>query len=69
MSNQKSWKPRLAFVVALALLPAGHAFAARAPAGGPGTASPLTQLVMAIIVYGTAAVVIATGLISALRRR
>jgi hypothetical protein len=48
---------------------ASDAFAARAPAGGLGTASPLTQLVMAIIVYGTAAAVIAAGLIGALRRR
>jgi hypothetical protein len=72
MSNRTSGKSPLAFVAAsaaVALLPAGHALAARAPAGGPGTASALTQLVMGILVYGTLAVVIAAALIGALRHR
>jgi len=51
------------------LLPASHAVAARAPAGAPGTASALTQLVMGVLVYGTLAAVIAVALIGALRHR
>ena len=72
MPDQASGKSRLTSVAAsaaLALLPASHALAARAPAGGPGTASELTQLVMAIVVYGTLAAVIAVALIGALRHR
>jgi hypothetical protein len=45
MLDQASRKSRLTSVAAsaaLVLLPASHAFAARAPAGGPGTASVLT---------------------------
>jgi hypothetical protein len=39
------------------------------PGGGPGTASGFTQLAMAIIVYGTSALVVGAGLIGAARRR
>jgi hypothetical protein len=45
------------------------AFASQGPGAGPGTASGLTQLAMAIIVYGTSALVIAAGLIGAVRGR
>jgi hypothetical protein len=48
---------------------AGAALASQGPGGGPGTASPLTQLAMAIIVYGTSALVVGAGLIGAARRR
>jgi hypothetical protein len=34
-----------------------------------GTASNLTQVAMAILVYGTAALIVGAGLIGALRRR
>ena len=34
-----------------------------------GSASHLTQMMMAILVYGTAAVIVGAGLIGALRRR
>jgi hypothetical protein len=47
----------------------GAAFASQGPGGGPGTASSFTQLVMAIIVYGTSALVVGAGLIGAARRR
>lgn len=70
MSDQRSWRSRLAFAAAstpFALLPASHAIAARGSGGGPGTASPLTQLVMAIIVYGALGAVIVAGLVGALR--
>ena len=55
--------------VAAALLPAGAALASQGPGGGPGTASDLTQLVMAIIIYGTSALLVGAGLIGAARRR
>jgi hypothetical protein len=52
-----------------ALLSATEALASQGPGGGPGTASSFTQLAMAIIVYGTSALVVGTGLIGAARRR
>jgi hypothetical protein len=48
---------------------AGAAFASQGPGGGPGTASSFTQAAMAIIVYGTSALVVGAGLIGAARRR
>jgi hypothetical protein len=45
------------------------ALASQGPGTGPGTASGLTQLAMAIIVYGTSALVIVAGLIGAARGR
>jgi len=48
---------------------ANAAFASQGPGGGPGTASSFTQLAMAIIVYGTSALVVGAGLIGAARRR
>jgi hypothetical protein len=47
----------------------GAALASQGPGGGPGTASGVTQLTMAIIVYGTSALVVGVGLIGAARRR
>jgi hypothetical protein len=60
-----------AFAVAsaAALLSANAAFASQGPGGGPGTASGFTQLAMAIIVYGTSALVVGAGLIGATLRR
>jgi hypothetical protein len=52
-----------------ALLLADAALASQGPGGGSGSASPFTQLVMAIIVYGTSALVIGAGLIGAVRKR
>ena len=54
---------------ALSLVWANAAFASQGPGGGPGTASSFTQLAMAIIVYGTSALVVGAGLIGAARRR
>jgi hypothetical protein len=48
---------------------AGAALASQGPGGAPGTASSFTQLAMAIIVYGTSAIVVGAGLIGAARRR
>jgi hypothetical protein len=47
---------------------AGAAFASQGPGAGPGTASSFTQWVMAVIVYGTSALVVGAGLIGAMRR-
>jgi hypothetical protein len=51
------------------LLSTDTAFASQGPGGGMGTASPLTQLAMAIIVYGASAIVVGAGLIGAARGR
>jgi hypothetical protein len=51
------------------LLWAGDAFASQGPGGGLGTASNFTQLAMAIIVYGTSALVVGGGLIGAARKQ
>jgi hypothetical protein len=48
---------------------ADAALASQGPGTGPGTASGLTQLAMAVIVYGTSALVIAAGLVGAARGR
>jgi hypothetical protein len=43
--------------------------AAQGPGGGMGTASPLTQTVMAVLVYGLVTIIVGAGLIGAVRRR
>ena len=53
----------------LALMSTPIALASQGPGGGQGTASPSTQLAMAIIVYGGAALILAAGLFGALKRR
>ena len=58
----------LAATSSAVLLSANAALASQGPGGGMGTASPFTQLAMAVLVYGTSAVVIAMGLIGAARR-
>ncbi len=55
----------VALTPAAALLFANAALASQ----GPGSAGPFTQLVMAIIVYGSSALLIGAGLIGAVRRR
>ena len=74
MSSSGKWHRISPSAVALAstamiLLPAHAALASQGPGGGPGTASSFTQLAMALIVYGTSALVVGSGLIGALRRR
>jgi hypothetical protein len=51
------------------LLWANAAFASQGPGVSPGTASSFTQVMMAIIVYGTSALLVGAGLIGAVRRR
>jgi formate/nitrite transporter FocA (FNT family) len=54
-------------ITASVLLGASSALASQGPGAAGGTASPLTQLVMAILVYGASALVVGAGLIGALR--
>jgi hypothetical protein len=51
------------------LLQAASAFASQGPGGGMGTAGNLTQVAMAILVYGASVLIVGAGLIGALRRR
>jgi len=63
---------RAAFAaISTAALPlwANAALASQGPGGGPGTASGFTQIAMAILVYGTSALVVGAGLIGAVRQR
>ena len=55
-------------IAASVALGASSALASQGPGVEGGTASPLTQLVMAILVYGVSAAVVGAGLIGALRR-
>ena len=48
---------------------ANAALASQGPGGGMGTAGHLTQLAMAILVYGAAALAVGAGLIGAARGR
>jgi hypothetical protein len=54
---------------AAALLAASPVLASQGPGGGLGTATSFTQTTMAIIVWGTSALVVGAGLIGAARRR
>jgi hypothetical protein len=53
---------------AAALTWADAAFASQGPGVAAGTASSLTQSMMAILVYGASALVVGSGLIGALSR-
>jgi hypothetical protein len=60
---------RLAIAACALLLPVGSALASQGPGGGMGTAGSLTQVAMAVLVYGASALIVGAGLIGALRRR
>jgi hypothetical protein len=70
-ARKSHWISRftVAFTSAAALLSANAVLASQGPGGGPGTASRFTQLVMAMIVYGTVALLAGAGLIGAVRKR
>ena len=55
--------------IAVAALWGSAALAAQGPGGGMGTASPLTQTAMSVLVYGLSAIIVGAGLIGAIRRR
>ncbi|HXO71874.1 MAG TPA: hypothetical protein VN838_23175 [Bradyrhizobium sp.] len=67
MPRQNCWASRAAIAAAM-LWPSASAFASQGPGGGIGTASSLTQVTMAVLVYGIAALIVGAGLIGALRR-
>jgi hypothetical protein len=54
-------------VASIALAPAA-VLASQGPGTAAGTASSFTQFAMAILVYGTSALVVGAGLIGALRK-
>ena len=58
----------LALAATLIALTSDAALASQGPGTSAGTASSLTQLAMAILVYGACALVVGAGLIGALRR-
>src|SRR3977135_2252217 len=66
---RRSHAPFAAPFAAACLSWANAAFASQGPGGGPGSASSFTQLAMAIIVYGTSALVVGIGLLGADRGR
>jgi hypothetical protein len=55
--------------IAAAALWSSAALASQGPGGGMGTASPLTQTVMAVFVYGMSAIIVGAGLIVGVLRR
>jgi len=55
--------------IAAAALWSSAALASQGPGAGIGTASLLTQTVMAVLVYGMSAIIVGAGLIGAVRRR
>jgi hypothetical protein len=71
MVMARSRAPRISgfAVAANALGGASAALAAQGPGVEAGTASPFTQFVMAILVYGASALIVGVGLIGALRGR
>jgi hypothetical protein len=69
MSDRISRAASAAIPAIAVLLSTSVAFASQGPGGGLGTASPLTQLAVAIIVYGASAIVVGVGLIGVARGR
>ena len=61
--------PRAAIAAAAIVTSTTLAFASQGPGGGLGTASHLTQVAMAVLVYGTSAIILSAGLIGAARGR
>ncbi len=67
MANSRGLRiPRLTIAASI-VLGASSALAAQGPGVQAGSASPLTQSVMAILVYGVSAAIVGAGLIGALR--
>ena len=56
-------------VTSIAAAWSSAALASQGPGGGMGTPSPLTQTVMAVLVYGLVTIIVGAGLIGAVRRR
>jgi hypothetical protein len=69
MTSLRMNASRTAIASIVAMSYAATAFASQGPGGGTGTASHLTQMAMAALVYGISAVVVGAGLIGAVRGR
>jgi hypothetical protein len=69
MGFPRASRSRHAVAVLLTLMSASSALASQGPGGGLGTASPLTQSMMAIVVYGGLALILAGGLARLIWRR
>ncbi|WP_426438600.1 hypothetical protein [Bradyrhizobium genosp. P] len=69
--DTRKWLTRAALAAALSgpVTLADVACASQGPGGGMGTASHLTQVVMAILVYGTSGMIVAASLFRAVRAR
>ncbi|MGY3694470.1 hypothetical protein ACVIGA_004550 [Bradyrhizobium sp. USDA 3240] len=67
--GSRKWFMLGAAALAGSMISVDVALASQGPGGGMGTASHLTQMLMAIAVYGTVGVIVAAGLIGAVRRR
>jgi len=64
----RRWLALGAAALAGSMVSVDVALASQGPGGGMGTASQLTQMLMALAVYGTVGAVVAAGLIGAARR-
>jgi hypothetical protein len=71
MGFPRLWRPHCtAAAVFLQVSASTHlALASQGPGGAPGTAGPVTQLAMAIVVYGSCAAILAAGLIGSFKKR
>jgi hypothetical protein len=70
MLSAKSWSARVIGAASPRRVVLDRpALASQGPGAGAGTAGQFTQLAMAVLVYGTSALVVGAGLIGALRRR
>ena len=67
----RKWPPLGPCVAALSgsMISVDVALASQGPGGGMGTASHLTQMLMAVVVYGTTGLIVAAAMIGAARRR
>jgi hypothetical protein len=68
-SHMNAWISPIALAIIACAASADVALASQGPGGGMGTANHLTQMAMAILVYGISAVVVGAGLIGAVRGR
>ena len=69
MTSSSTSRTALAAAAIVTVIWNGAALASQGPGGGMGTADHLTQLAMAILVYGASALVVGAGLIGAARGR
>ena len=69
MTSLRMNASRTAIATVAAVSYSATALASQGPGGGVGTAGHLTQMAMAILVYGISAVVVGAGLIGAVRGR